>query len=75
MDRLNGVVTAFLNYARPLKQTFAPTDLNEVSTRTARLIQNDLPSFLTTSQTISLSIIALGVWWFRRPATKADASP
>ncbi|MBM4379515.1 MAG: GAF domain-containing protein [Deltaproteobacteria bacterium] len=47
VDRLNGVVTAFLNYARPLKQTFAPTDLNEVSIRTARLIQNDLPSTVT----------------------------
>jgi two-component system sensor histidine kinase HydH len=44
VDRLNGVVSAFLNYARPLKQTFSPTDLNEVSTRSARLIQNDLPA-------------------------------
>lgn len=43
--------------------------------REALSIQNDLPSFLTTSQTISLSIIALGIWWFRRTATKADASP
>jgi prolipoprotein diacylglyceryltransferase len=38
-------------------------------------IGNDLPSFLTTSQVISLSIISLGLWWFRRPATKAAASP
>jgi signal transduction histidine kinase len=37
------VVSAFLDYARPLKQTFGPTDLNEVVTRTVRLIQNELP--------------------------------
>jgi two-component system sensor histidine kinase HydH len=43
VNRLNGVVSAFLDYARPLKQTFGPTDLNEVVTRTVRLIQNELP--------------------------------
>ncbi|WP_163870426.1 ATP-binding protein [Myxococcus eversor] len=44
VNRLNGVVTAFLDYARPMKQSFGPTDLNEVVTRTMRLIQNDVPS-------------------------------
>jgi signal transduction histidine kinase len=43
VNRLNGVVTAFLDYARPLKQNFGPTDMNEVVTRTIRLIQNDIP--------------------------------
>ena len=43
VNRLNGVVTAFLDYARPLKQSFGPTDLNEVVTRTVRLIQNEMP--------------------------------
>ncbi|HME90995.1 MAG TPA: ATP-binding protein [Myxococcaceae bacterium] len=43
VNRLNGVVTAFLDYARPLKQSFGPTDINEVVTRTIRLIQNDIP--------------------------------
>ncbi len=43
VNRLNGVVTAFLDYARPLKQSFGQTDLNEVVTRTVRLIQNDIP--------------------------------
>ncbi|NRD68478.1 GAF domain-containing protein, partial [Corallococcus exiguus] len=43
VNRLNGVVTAFLDYSRPLKQNFGPTDLNEVVTRTMRLIQNDMP--------------------------------
>jgi two-component system, NtrC family, sensor histidine kinase HydH len=43
VNRLNGVVSAFLDYARPLKQSFGTTDLNEVVTRTARLIQNEIP--------------------------------
>jgi len=47
VNRLNGVVTAFLDYARPLKQHFGSTDLNEVVTRTVRLIQNDLPPNIT----------------------------
>jgi signal transduction histidine kinase len=37
------VVSAFLDYARPLKQNFGPTDVNEVVTRTIRLIQNEIP--------------------------------
>jgi two-component system sensor histidine kinase HydH len=47
VNRLNGVVTAFLDYARPLKQNFGPTDLNEVVTRTVRLIQNEIPPNIT----------------------------
>jgi signal transduction histidine kinase len=43
VNRLNGVVSAFLDYARPLKQSFGATDLNEVVTRTVRLIQNEIP--------------------------------
>ncbi len=43
VNRLNGVVSAFLDYARPLKQSFSPTDINDVVTRTAKLIQNDIP--------------------------------
>ncbi|HEX9508615.1 MAG TPA: ATP-binding protein, partial [Myxococcales bacterium] len=43
VNRLNGVVTAFLDYARPLKQNFGPTDINEVVSRTIRLIQNEIP--------------------------------
>ena len=43
--------------------------------REALAIRNDLPSFLTTSQTISLTMVALGLWWFRRRATATDASP
>jgi len=43
VNRLNGVVSAFLDYSRPLKQSFGTTDLNEVVTRTVKLIHNDLP--------------------------------
>jgi signal transduction histidine kinase len=39
VNRLNGVVTQFLDYSRPLKQSFGPTDLNDVLTRTAKLLQ------------------------------------
>lgn len=53
VNRLNGVVTAFLDYARPLKQSFGPTDLNEVVTRTMRLIQNDVPAHITLRQELT----------------------
>ena len=53
VNRLNGVVTEFLDYARPLKQNFGPTDMNEVVTRTMRLIQNDIPA--TVEVTLELS--------------------
>jgi len=43
VNRLNGVVTQFLDYARPLKQSFGTVDLNEVVGRTVRLIQNEVP--------------------------------
>lgn len=43
VDRLNGVVTQFLDYARPLKTTPQPTDVNDVIVRTLRLIQAMLP--------------------------------
>lgn len=56
VNRLNGVVTAFLDYARPLKQSFGPTDLNEVVTRTIRLIQNDVPSHITVKQDLAESL-------------------
>lgn len=53
VNRLNGVVTAFLDYARPLKQSFGPTDVNEVVTRTLRLIQNDLPGQVTLREELT----------------------
>ena len=53
VNRLNGVVTAFLDYSRPLKQSFGPTDVNEVVTRTMRLIQNDVPKHITLNETFA----------------------
>jgi signal transduction histidine kinase len=50
VNRLNGVVTAFLDYARPLKQSFGPTDVNEVISRTMRLIENDVPANVVLQQ-------------------------
>ncbi len=38
VNRLDAIVRSFLDYARPLKSTFAPTDVNDVLTRTARLL-------------------------------------
>ncbi|MGV3624575.1 MAG: ATP-binding protein, partial [Archangium sp.] len=43
VNRLNGVVSAFLDYSRPLKQNFGPTDVGEVVSRTMKLIGNDVP--------------------------------
>ncbi|MFP2924061.1 ATP-binding protein [Pyxidicoccus sp. 3LG] len=56
VNRLNGVVTAFLDYARPLKQSFGPTDLNEVVTRTMRLIQNDVPGNISLAVELDLQL-------------------
>ena len=44
VDRLNAVVTQFLDYSRPLKQNFAPTDLADVVNRTLKLLSNSLPA-------------------------------
>ena len=43
VNRLNGVVTQFLDYSRPLKPAFAPADLNEVLTRTFKLLAPAVP--------------------------------
>ncbi|WP_373045456.1 ATP-binding protein [Vulgatibacter sp.] len=43
VDRLNGVVTQFLDYARPLKSTPHPIDVNDLVERTLRLVQTNLP--------------------------------
>ncbi|RKH70168.1 histidine kinase [Corallococcus interemptor] len=56
VNRLNGVVTAFLDYSRPLKQNFGPTDLNEVVTRTMRLIQNDMPATVELAVELDLRL-------------------
>ncbi len=44
VDRLNSVVTNFLDYSRPLKQNFAPTDVGEVVRRTLKLFTTQVPA-------------------------------
>ena len=56
VNRLNGVVTEFLDYARPLKQSFGTVDINEVVGRTIRLIQNELPPALTLSVDLAAAL-------------------
>ncbi len=43
VNRLNGVVSQFLDYSRPLKPALAPADLNEVVSRTLKLLQTTVP--------------------------------
>ena len=42
VNRLNGVVTEFLDYARPFRGTFAALSVNDAVKRTAQLMQHDL---------------------------------
>jgi len=44
VQRLNGVVTQFLDYSRPLRGTLAPGDVNEILRRTLALLQADVPA-------------------------------
>lgn len=53
VNRLNGVVSAFLDYSRPLKQTFGPTDIKEVVTRTLKLIVNDVPQNISIKEELA----------------------
>ena len=43
VNRLNGVVTQFLDYSRPLKPSLAPTSVNEVLEKTFKLLQAQAP--------------------------------
>jgi two-component system, NtrC family, sensor histidine kinase HydH len=43
VDRLNGVVTQFLDYSRPAKYSLAPTSVNEVLERTFKLLEGQAP--------------------------------
>ncbi|ACG73200.1 signal transduction histidine kinase, nitrogen specific, NtrB [Anaeromyxobacter sp. K] len=43
VNRLNGVVTQFLDYSRPLKPSLAPTQVNEVLEKTFKLLQAEVP--------------------------------
>ncbi|MCL2626439.1 MAG: ATP-binding protein [Cystobacterineae bacterium] len=43
VNRLNGVLTAFLDYSRPLKQNFGPIDINQIIVRTLQLLESKMP--------------------------------
>jgi signal transduction histidine kinase len=43
VNRLNGVVTQFLDYSRPLKSSLAPTAVNDVLQKTFRLLESLTP--------------------------------
>jgi signal transduction histidine kinase len=49
VDRLNTVVSQFLDYSRPLRPALAPTDVNEVLTRTFKLLQPEVPEGVNLS--------------------------
>jgi signal transduction histidine kinase len=44
VNRLNGVVTQFLDYSRPLRSALAPGDVNDILQRTFRLLGPDVPA-------------------------------
>ncbi|HSN92760.1 MAG TPA: ATP-binding protein [Anaeromyxobacteraceae bacterium] len=44
VNRLNGVVTQFLDYSRPLKPSMEAGDVNEILERTFKLLQQDVPA-------------------------------
>lgn len=45
VERLNTVVTQFLEYARPMRSAFVPVDLNDVLARTVKLLSgHELPA-------------------------------
>jgi two-component system sensor histidine kinase HydH len=63
VNRLNGVVTQFLDYSRPLKPSLSPTSVNEVLERTLRLLEAETPSGITVE-------VSLAEWL---PRVNADA--
>jgi signal transduction histidine kinase len=47
VNRLNGVVTQFLDYSRPLKSALAPGDVNDILQRTLKLLSPQVPAGVT----------------------------
>jgi signal transduction histidine kinase len=43
VNRLNGVVTQFLDYSKPIKAATAPGDVNDILQRTFKLLSGQLP--------------------------------
>jgi two-component system sensor histidine kinase HydH len=63
VNRLNGVVTQFLDYSRPLKSSLAPTAVNEVLEKTFKLLESQTPANVTVE-------LQLAEW---APRVQADA--
>jgi two-component system, NtrC family, sensor histidine kinase HydH len=53
VNRLNGVVSQFLDYSRPLKPALVPADINEVVSRTLRLLQSTVPPGIELTVTLT----------------------
>jgi signal transduction histidine kinase len=49
VNRLNTVVTQFLDYSRPLRPSMSASDVNDVLTRTFKLLQPQIPEGVTLS--------------------------
>jgi signal transduction histidine kinase len=63
VNRLDGVVTQFLDYSRPLKPSLAPTNVNEVVEKTFKLLQAQVPANIAVE-------LELAEWL---PRAQADA--
>jgi len=55
-NRLNSVVSQFLDYARPFRPNLLPSDINEVVRRTAKLVEARTPSLGRSSSFSWMSI-------------------
>jgi two-component system, NtrC family, sensor histidine kinase HydH len=53
VNRLNGVVSQFLDYSRPLKSALAPGDVNDIVARTVRLLQSAVPPGIEVVQDLA----------------------
>jgi two-component system, NtrC family, sensor histidine kinase HydH len=63
VNRLNGVVTQFLDYSRPLKSSMTPTAVNEVLEKTFKLLESQTPPNVKVE-------LELAAW---APRVQADA--
>jgi signal transduction histidine kinase len=63
VNRLDGVVTQFLDYSRPLKSSLSPTSVNEVVEKTFKLLMAQVPAGIAVE-------LELASWL---PRVQADA--
>ncbi len=53
VNRLNGVVSQFLDYSRPLKPALAPTSVNDVLEKTFKLLHGETPAGISVDLTLA----------------------